>query len=167
MVKYLHENTAKSPTVSASYIRPICISYITSDVASVHASSIQPVCTSWVTSDIASVRASSIQPVRASCVTSDVVPVRASSVPTVRSPYITSVFASVHASLVPSVLPYDDERQEFPDGFPGTNYGEKNPSKIRVRFPHDITLTQRQAKFLEATPDTTTRVKYPGNFLLT
>ena len=44
-----------------------------------------------------------------------------------------SVVAPVHASSVPSVLPYDDERQEFPDGFPGTNYGEKNPSEIMAK----------------------------------
>ena len=36
-----------------------------------------------------------------------------------------------------------------------------------VKFPHDITLTLQQAKFPEETPDTTKRVKYPGNFLLT
>ena len=36
-----------------------------------------------------------------------------------------------------------------------------------VKFPHDVTLTLQQAKFLEETPDTTKRVKYLGNFLLT
>ena len=78
-----------------------------------------------------------------------------------------SVFAPVRVSPVLSVLPYDDECQEFPDGFPSTNYGEKNLSKITVKFPHDVTLTLRQTKFPEETPDTTRRVKYPGNFLLT
>ena len=80
---------------------------------------------------------------------------------------ITSVFAPIHASPILSVLPYDDEHQEFTDGFPGTKYGEKNPSEIMVKFPHDITLTLQQAKFPEETPDTTKRVRYPGNFMLT
>ena len=43
----------------------------------------------------------------------------------------------------------------------------RNPSEITVKFPHDVTLTLRQAKILEETPDTTKRVKYLGNFLLT
>ena len=146
-VKYLHGNSVKSPVVSALYV--------------------QPAHTSCITSDVASVRASSVQPVRTLCVTSDIAPVHASSVPTIRTPYITSVFAPVHASPVPSVLPYDDEHQEFLDGFPSTDYGEKNPSETTVKFPNDATLTLRQAKFPEETPDTTKRVKYPGNFLLT
>ena len=86
-------------------------------------------------------------------------------------PYIVHcvchVIALVHASPIPSVLPYADECQEFPDGFPGTNYGEKTPSEITVKFPHDVTLTLQQAKFLEETPDTTKRVIYLGNFMLT
>ena len=80
---------------------------------------------------------------------------------------VTSVIASVRAPSVPSVHPYDNERREFPDGFPGTHYGEKNLSKITAKVPHDVTLTLQQAKFPEETPDTTNRVKYPGNFLLT
>ena len=78
-----------------------------------------------------------------------------------------SVIEPNRAPSVPSVLPYLDERREFPDGFPGTHYGEKNPSKIMAKIPHDVTLTLQQAKFPEETPDTTNRVKYPGNFLLT
>ena len=103
--------------------------------------------TSYDMSVVAPVHASYIQPIRTSC--------------------ITSVIALVCASPVPSVLPYDDERQEFPDGFPGTNYVEKNLSEITVKFPHDVTLTLQQAKFLEETPDTTKRIIYPGNFMLT
>ena len=114
--------------------------------APVHASSVQPICTLCIMSVIAPVHASSVQPVRTSC--------------------ITSVFAPVCASPIPSILPYDDECQEFPDGFP-SNYGEKHPSEITVKFPHDITLTLQQAKFLEETPDTTKTVIYPGNFMLT
>ena len=78
-----------------------------------------------------------------------------------------SVIAPIRALPVPSILPYDDEHQEFPDGFPGTNYGEKNRSEIMVKFPHDVTLTLQQAKFLEETLDTTKRVIYLGNFMLT
>ena len=167
MVKYLHENPVKSPTVSALYVRPVRTSCVTSDIASVHASSIRPVRTSCVTSDVASVCASSIQSIHTSCVSSDIAPVCASSVPTVCSPYVTSVFAPVRVSPVPSVLTYDDEHQEFSDGLPGTNYGEKNPSEIMVKFSHDVTLTLQQAKFPEETPDITKRVKYPGNFFLT
>ena len=78
-----------------------------------------------------------------------------------------SVTAPIYASPIPSVHPYDDECQEFPDGFPGTKYGEKNPYKIMVNFPHDVTLTLQQAKFPEETPDTTKRVIYPGNIMFT
>ena len=113
------------------------------------------VSTSYDTSVVAPVRATYVpfvcalyvRPVRTSCVTSDVAPVRASS--------------------APSVLPYGNERQEFPAGSPGTNYGEKNPSEIAAKIPYVVTLTLQQAKFPEKTPDTTNRVKYPGNFLLT
>ena len=87
--------------------------------------------------------------------TSVVAPVCALYIPPICTPCITSVFASVCASPVPSVLPYDDEHQEFLDGFPGTNYGERNLSATMVKFPHNVTLTLRQAKFLEETPDTT------------
>ena len=36
-----------------------------------------------------------------------------------------------------------------------------------VKFPHNVTLTLQQVKFLEETPDTTMRPIYPGNFMLT
>ena len=124
-------------------------------VAPVRASYIRFVCALYV------------QPVRTSCVTSDVAPVRASSVQPVHTSCVTSVIAPVRASSVPSVVPYGNECQEFPEGFPGTNYGEKKPSEITVKFPHDVTPTLQQAKFPEETPDTTKRVKYPGNILLT
>ena len=163
MVNYLHENLVKSPTVSTSYVPFVRASY----VPFVCALYVRPVCTSCVTSDVAPVRASSVQPIRTSCVTSDVAPFRASSVQPVRTLCVTSVIAPVRASSVPSILPYGNERQEFPEGFPSTNYGEKNPSEIMVKFPHDVTLTLQQAKFPEETPDTTKRVKYLGNFLLT
>ena len=138
MVNYLHENPVKSPTVSTSYD--------TSVVAPVRATYVPFVCTL------------SVQPIRTSCVMSDIAPVRASSVQRVHTLCITSVIAPVRALSVPSVLPYEDERQEFPDGFPGTHYGEKNPSEITAKIPHDVTLTLRQAKFPEETPDTTNRV---------
>ena len=146
-VNYLHETPVKSPTVSTSYD--------TSFVEPLHATYVP------------FVRALYVRPVRTSCVTSDVAPVHASFVQPVRTSCITSVIAPVCASSVPSVLPYGNERQEFPAGYPGTNYGEKNPSEITAKIPHDVTLTLQQAKFPEKTPDTTNRVKYPGNFLLT
>ena len=127
MVNYLHENPVKSPTLSTSYIMVFG--------APVCASSIQSIHTSCITSAIAPVQASSVQPIHTSC--------------------IASVFAPIHASPVPSIHPYDNECQEFPDGFPGTNYGEKTPSEIMVKFLHDTTLTLQQAKFPEETPDTT------------
>ena len=138
-VNYLHENLVKSPTISISY----------------------------VTSVVAPVWASSIQPVHSSCDTSVVAPIHALSIQPVRTSHITSVFAPVCASPIPSIHTYDDERQEFPDGDPGTEYGEKTPSEITVKFPHDITLTLQQVKFLKETPDTTKRVIYPCNFMVT
>ena len=79
-----------------------------------------------------------------------------------------SVVATVCVSPILAVHLYDNECQEFPDGFPGTKYGEKPPYEIMVKFPHDVvTLTLQQAKFPEETPDTTERVTYPGNFTLT
>ena len=78
-----------------------------------------------------------------------------------------SVFAPVCASPILSVHPYDKEHQEFPYGFPGTEYGEKNLSETTVKFPHDVILTLQQVKFPEETPDTTKRVIYLGNFMLT
>ena len=154
-VNYLHETPVKSPAVSTSYDTSVVAPVRATYVPFICALYVRPVRTSCVTSDVAPVRASSARPVRASCVTSEVAPVRASSARPVR------------ASSVPSVHPYHDERQEFPDGFPGTNYGEKNLSEITAKIPHDVTLTLQQAKFPEKTPDTTIRVKYPGNFLLT
>ena len=166
-VNYLHENPVKSPTVSTSYdtsvVAPVRAMYI----PFVCALYVRPVRTSCVTSDVAPVRASSARPVRASCVTSDVAPVRASSIQPVRTSCIMSVIAPVCTSSVTSVIPYGNERQEFPAGYPGTNYGEKNPSEITAKIPYDVTLTLQQAKFPEKNPDTTMRVKYPGNFLLT
>ena len=50
---------------------------------------------------------------------------------------------------------------------PGTNYGEKFPSKIMTKIPYNITLTLHKAKFLEETPGTTNGVKYLANFLVT
>ena len=84
-------------------------------------------------------------------------------------PYImcyVCCFAPVCASPIPSVNPSNDKCQEFPDGFPGIKYGEKNPSKIMVKFPHNVTLALHQVKFLQETPDTK-RVIYLGNFMST
>ena len=157
MVNYLHENLVKSPTVSTSYnmsvIAPVHASYI----PFIHTSYVRPVRTSCVTSDDASVRALSIQPIRTSCITSVIAPVRASSIQPIRTSCITSVIAPVCESSIPSVLPYNDERQEFPDGFPGNHYREKNSSEIMATIPHDITLTLQQANFPEEIPDTTKR----------
>ena len=146
-VNYLHENPVKSPSVSALSVQPVCTLCITTVIVPVCALSIQPICTSCITSVIAPVCASSIQPVHTSC--------------------ITSVVAPVHALPVLSVHPSDDERQEFLHGFPSTKYGEKNLSKIMVKFPHNVTLALHQAKFLEETPDTINRVIYPVNFTST
>ena len=96
-----------------------------------------------------------------------VAPICALSIPPIHTSCIASVFAPVQTSPVLSVLPYNDECQEFPDGFPGTNYGEKNLSEITVKFPYDVTLTLQQVTFPEETPDTTMRVIYLGNFMLT
>ena len=78
-----------------------------------------------------------------------------------------SVIAPIQASSVPSILPSDDDYQEILDEFPGTNYGEKNPSKIMAKIPNDITLTLHQAKFLKETPGTSNGAKYLANFPLT
>ena len=139
MVNFLHENPVKSP--------PIHSPCDTSVIAPVRASSVQSVCTLCNMTVVAPVHVSSIQPICTSCVTSVLVP--------------------VHASPILSALPYDNKRQEFLDGFPSTMYGEKNPSQITVKFPHNITLTLQQAKFPEENPDTTMRVLYLGNFMLT
>ena len=158
-VNYLHKNPVKSPTISMSYIMPFS--------APVHASSMQPFCTSCIMSVIAPVHASSVQPICTSCVMSFVAPVHASSVQPVCTSCVSSVFPPIRASPILSVHPYNDECQEFLDGFPSTKYGEKNLSEIMVKFPHDVTLTLQQAKFPEETPDTTKRVIYLGNFMLT
>ena len=107
---------------------------------------------------VAPVRASSIQSIHTSCIMSVVAPVHALSVQPIHTSCIMSVIEPVCASPVPSIHPYDDEHQEFPDEFPGTKCGEKNPSEITVKFPHNITLTLQQVKFPEETPDTTKRV---------
>ena len=73
---------------------------------------------------------------------------------------------SVHC-LFRLSIPTTTNVRNSPDGFPGTNYGEKNPSEIMAKIPHDVTLTLQQAKFLEESPDNTMRVKYLGNFMLT
>ena len=112
-VNYLHENPVKSPTVSTSYD--------TSVVAPVRATYVP------------FVRALYVLPIHTSCITSDVAPVRASSVQPVRTLCVTSVIAPVCAPSVPSVQPYDDEHQEFPERFPGTNYGEKTRPKLRLK----------------------------------
>ena len=127
MVNYLHKNPVKSPTVSTSYV--------TSVIAPICASSVQTVHSSCDTSVIAPVCASSIQPICTSC--------------------IAPVCAPIHALPVLSLHRYDDECQEFLDGFPGNEYGERSLSKIMVKFPHNVTLTLQQAKFPEETPDTT------------
>ena len=138
-VNYLHEIPVKSASVSTSYIMPF--------IAPVHASSIQSIHILCVMSVVAPICASSVQPVCTSC--------------------IMSVIAPVCALPILSIHPSNDEHQEFPDGFPGTKYGEKNPSEIMVKFPHDITLTLHQAKFPQETPDTIKGVIYPGNLLST
>ena len=102
MVNYLHENPLKSPTISTLYIMPFG--------APVCASSIQSICTLCITSVVAPVHASPMQPIHTLC--------------------ITSVLAPNCASPILSILPYDDEHQEFPDGFPGTKYGEKPHPKL-------------------------------------
>ena len=159
MVNYLHEILVKSPSVSTLYIMPFN--------APVCALSIQSIHTLCIMSVIAPVCPSSVQPVHTSCITSVIAPVHASSIQPIHTSCIMSVVAPVHASLIPSIHPYDNERQEFVDGFPGTKHGEKNLSKIMVKLPHDLTLTLHQVKFPEKTPDTTSRAKYPGNFMLT
>ena len=45
--------------------------------------------------------------------------------------------------------------------------GRKTHLKLQLKFPHNVTLTIQQAKFLEETPDTTKRVIYLGNFMST
>ena len=96
-----------------------------------------------------------------------IAPIHALSVQHVCTLCITSVFAPICALPILSVHPYNDECQEFPDGLPSTEYGEKNPSEVMVKFPHNITLTLQQAKFPQETPDSTKRVIYLGNFMLT
>ena len=78
-----------------------------------------------------------------------------------------SVVSPIHALPILSVHPSDNECQEIPDEFPGTNYGEKFPPKIMTKIPDDISLTLHQAKFVEETPGNTNGVKFPANFPLT
>ena len=134
-VNYQHENPVTSPTISTSYDMSVVAPVRATYVPFVCALYIQPVCTLCITSDVASVCASSVQPVSTSCVKPDVAPVHASSIQPVRTSCVTSVIAPVHAPSVLSVHPYDDERRDFPDGFPSTHYGEKNPSKIMAKIP--------------------------------
>ena len=135
-VNYLHKNLVKSPSISTLYV--------TAFAAPVHESSIQSICTSCIMSVIAPVHASSVQPIHTLC--------------------ITSVIAPLHALPIPSIHPSDDECQEFPEEFPSTKYGEKNPSDIMVKFCDDVTLSLHQVKFPEEAPDTTNRVIYLSNF---
>ena len=135
-VNYLHENPVKSRSVSTSCVMPFS--------TPVHASSIQSIHTSCVTSVVAPIHALSVQPIHTLC--------------------ITSVIAPIHASPIPSVHPSNDEHQEFLDEFPGTKFGDKTLSENMVKFSDDVTLTLHQVKFPEETPDTTSRVIYPGNF---
>ena len=155
-VNYLHENPVKSPTVSTLYVMPFG--------APVGALSINPVHTSC---DMSVIALSMHHPYNPSIHWSVIAPVHASAVQPIHPSCTMSVFAPVHALPVLSILPYDDEPLEFLDGFSGTSYGEKKPFEIIVKFPHDVTLTLQQAKFPEETPDTTKRVIYPGNFMLT
>ena len=74
---------------------------------------------------------------------------------------------SISALPIESVHLSGEECQEFPDKFPGTNYGEKNPSEIMAKIPDNVTLTLHQVKFLEKTPGTTNGVKYLASFLVT
>ena len=138
-VNYLHETPVKSPSVHTSYGKSV--------IPPICVLSIPSICTSCVMSVIAPIHASSIQAVHTLCIMSVVTPIHALSEP------------SVHLS--------DDEHQEFPDEFPGNNYGEKTTSEIMVKIPDNITLTLHQAKFLEETPGTTNGVKYLTNFLVT
>ena len=73
---------------------------------------------------------------------------------------------SVHRLFHPSFPTATNVRNSWMDS-PVLIMGIKNPSESTVKFPHDITLTQQQAKFPEKTPYTTNREKYMGNFLLT
>ena len=73
-----------------------------------------------------------------------------------------SVTAPISASSIPSIHPSDDECQEIPDEFLGTNYGEKFPSEIMAKFPDNVTLTLHSVKFLEKPPDNLNG----GNFMV-
>ena len=143
ILNYLHEITVKSPSVQTPYGMSV--------IAPVHASSIPSVHTSYIpcfdTLYVMSVHASSIEHAHRSCV--------------------MSVIAPISVSLIKSVSPTDDKHQEFLDEFPGTNYGEKNPSDIMAKIPDNITLTLHHMKFLEETPGTSNGVKYPANFPVT
>ena len=136
MVDYLHENMAKSPSISTSYVMPFGAPLFTSSVQSVH--------TLCITSVVAPVCRLSIQPIHTLC--------------------IMSLIAPIHALPILSIHSSYDEHQEFPDEFPSTKYGEKNLSEITVTFPDNVTLTLNQVKFLEEAADTTNRVTYLSNF---
>ena len=68
---------------------------------------------------------------------------------TIHTSSVTSVVAPVCASSILAIHLSDDECQEIPYIFPGTNYGEKFQSKIKVKIPDDVTLTQHNVRFLE------------------
>ena len=129
-----------------------------------------PICTSYGMSVTAPICALSIPSVHTPYGTTVIVPVHASSIPSIHTLYVPSICTSyvmsvvspVSASPVPSGHLTNDERQEFPDEFPGTNNGEKLPSKITAKIPDDITLSLHQAKFLVGTPGITDGVKYPA-----
>ena len=86
--------------------------------------------------------------------------------PSVHRTLRLSLHPSVHHPFRPSFLTMTNIRNSRMDS-PVLTTGRKIPSETMVKFPHDVTLTLRQAKFPEETPDTTKRVKYPGNFFLT
>ena len=91
---------------------------------------IPTICTSSIMSVIAPVHALFIAPVDATSIP----PIHALSIPSIHP-------STVHASPILSIHLSDDECQEIPDEFPGTNHGENFPSKIMAQFPDNVTLT--------------------------
>ena len=145
MVNYLHKIPVKSPSVHTPYS--------TSVIAPVHAFSVPSICTLYIPS-IYTLYSSSV-----------IAPEHALSVEHICASCIMSVIAPISALPILSV--HLTNRQEFPDKFPGTNYGENLPSEIMAKFLDDITLTLHQAKFLEETLGTTNGAICPVNFLVT
>ena len=72
-------------------------------------------------------------------------------IPTAHSSSVMSAIAPICASSVLSVDPSDDEHQEIPDEFPGTNHREKFPAKITTKIPDNVTPTLCKVKFPEKT----------------